>query len=494
MNKFENEQIKHQIYLEQYKSGQADKIIALIDQSDKKIAELLKKTKGIYTKNRYKEIAKKIKQISKSLRNAVKNGTDIDGIIEYELKKQKKLLSAIKDDVIRFNGGKVDFIFPSLEQIRTSALFAPVTDGMTYQSYLDGIEYGLFNAWDSAVRTGYLTGQTTDDIVRGVLGGVSGNGKLADSGSIRSFRNSVYRSARTVLQSFANETRSKVFEANEEYFGDGGNKYEYLATLDARTCLVCGESDGKLFKSLKDAPKIPRHFCCRCLIIPYFDIDGQTRSSADGYVSAKISYSDWLKEQPETVQREVLGKTRFDLYMKGEPMTSFVENGNTLTLAQLNERGVLEVSGGILDKSPAKQEIFANDYYREIANRKSKSDIAKIAKNTGFAEEKIEAVRKHIFEDNEHLLSDGSKVKFSSDARIALAWQRLEQNQAKENDIVLLNHEYVELSFMNKKGYNYEKAHALANMRYPWSLKEEHNDWNVDKIREKTREALSLYL
>ena len=91
-------------------------------------------------------------------------------------------------------------------------------------------------------------------------------------------------------------------------------------------------------------------------------------------------------------------------------------------------------------------------------------------------------------------MSDGSKVKFSPDARIALAWQRLEQNKANENDIMLLNHEYVELSFMNKKGYNYEKAHALANMRYPWSLKEEHNDWNVDKIREKTREALSLYL
>lgn len=338
MNKFENEQIKHQIYLEQYKSGQADKIIALIDQSDKKIAELLKKTKGIYTKNRYKEIAKKIKQISKSLRNAVENGTDIDGIIEYELKKQKKLLSAIKDDVIRFNGGKVDFIFPSLEQIKTSALFAPVTNGMTYQSYLDGIEYGLFNAWDSAVRTGYLTGQTTDDIVRGVLGGVSGNGKLADSGSIRSFRNSVYRSTRTVLQSFANETRSKVFEANEEYFGDGGNKYEYLATLDTRTCLVCGESDGKLFKSLKEAPKIPRHFCCRCLIIPYFDIDGQTRSSTDGYVSDKITFGKWLDTQDEKTQLDVLGRTRYELFRRGEKIDQFVDNGKILTLEQLDSK------------------------------------------------------------------------------------------------------------------------------------------------------------
>ena len=85
-------------------------------------------------------------------------------------------------------------------------------------------------------------------------------------------------------------------------------------------------------------------------------------------------------------------------------MSSFVDNGKTLTLDQLIERGVLEVSGGILDKSPAKQAIFANDYYREVANRKSKSDIAKIAKNTGFSEEKIGVVRRHIFEDNELLL------------------------------------------------------------------------------------------
>lgn len=339
MNKFVSEQIKHQIYLEQYKSGQANKIIALIDQSDRRIAELLRKTKGIYTKNRYKEIAKSIKQISKSLRDAVESGTDIDGIIGYELKKQKKFLSAIKNDVIRFNGGKAEFVFPSLEQIKTSAMFAPVTNGMTYQNYLDAIEYGLFNAWDSAVRTGYLMGQRTSDIVRGVIGSVSGNEKLVASGSISSFRNSVYRSTRTVLQSFANETRNSIFEANEEYFGNGDNKYEYLATLDTRTCTVCGAFDGKLFKSLKEAPKIPQHFCCRCLVIPYFgDIDGETRSSMDGYVSAKTSYSDWLKKQNGTVQREILGKARFELYMKGEPITSFVENGRILTIKELNEK------------------------------------------------------------------------------------------------------------------------------------------------------------
>lgn len=177
-----------------------------------------------------------------------------------------------------------------------------------------------------------------------------------------------------------------------------------------------------------------------------------------------------MKEQDEKTQLDVLGRTRFELFKNGEPITQFVDSGKTLTLAELTEKGTLIYSGGILDKSDEEQERFAKDYYREIRNRKSKSDIERISKNTGFPNEKISAVRKHIFEDDNHLFDDGSRGKFNEDIRTALAWQRLEQNRATETDIMLLNHEYVELSFMNKKGYNYEKAHWLANYRYPWQF------------------------
>ena len=257
-----------------------------------------------------------------------------------ELKKQKKLLGIVKvesEHIKTLNGVKLDLIFPSVEQIRTAALFKPAADTLTYDSYLNGIEEGLFNVWDSAVRTGYLTGQTTNEIVRNVMGGVSAELKLKNSGLINTLRNSIYGNTRTLLQSFAAETRNRVYEANEKYFGDGGYKYEWVSALDSRTCLVCGNLDGKLFKTLKDVPAIPVHRGCRCVAIPYFDFD-DLRASKNGYVESKVTFSEWLGEQDMKTQKEVLGKTRFELFKKGEPISQFVDNGKVLSLKELNER------------------------------------------------------------------------------------------------------------------------------------------------------------
>lgn len=499
MNKLENAAIKYQIDFEKYKNGQANEVIDLLDKACREISVYLKKTTGVYTKARYQELVKKIKSISKSLKENIDSNIAIDDVINYELKKEKKLLKVAESYIKKGDSSKIDFLYPALEQIKTAALFKPIDTkyGMTYQSYLDGIENGLYNVWDSAIRTGYLTGQTTQQIVHSVLGGVSAKSRLVTQGAINSFRNSVYSNTRTVLQSFANETRNRVYEENEKYFGSKDDyKYEYLSTLDSRTCLVCGELSGKLFKSVKEFPQIPLHRGCRCLIIPYFNIDNDTKASKNGYVDSNVTFEKWLDEQDEKTQQEVLGKTRYNLYKNGEKIKDFVDDGKTLTLAQLTERGVFDISGGILDKSHAEQERFANDYYQEISNRKTKSDIAKISKNTGFPDEKVRAVRKHIFEDKEHLLSDGSKVKFCADARIALAWQRLEQNKATETDIMLLNHEYTELSFMAKKGYNYEKSHWLADLRYPWEFKV-YEKWrllNDVEIHEIVRKQLKNYL
>lgn len=213
----------------------------LLDRANEEIAKYVRRTKGVYTKARYREIAKKLREISKALREKVGSGIDIDGVIGYELRKQEKLLDLLKGDIVKVKGGEVNFLFPSTEQVKTAALFKPVTEGFTYDSYLNGIQEGLYNVWDSAVRTGYLTGQTTQQIVRNVMGGISPETKLRNPGMIDRLRNSVQANTRTVLQSFAEEARERVYRENERYFGDGEYKYEYLATLDNRTCLPKGE-------------------------------------------------------------------------------------------------------------------------------------------------------------------------------------------------------------------------------------------------------------
>jgi hypothetical protein len=99
--------------------------------------------------------------------------------------------------------------------------------------------------------------------------------------------------------------------------------YRLLATLDTRTCLVCGSLDGKVF----DNPE-PEHKClnenCRCVILPVIKgmeepLDDDERASMDGPVPASMTYSDWLGKQPAKRKREILGEC-YDRYKAGESL------------------------------------------------------------------------------------------------------------------------------------------------------------------------------
>lgn len=114
-----------------------------------------------------------------------------------------------------------------------------------------------------------------------------------------------------------------------------------MATLDGRTCLICGADDGKLFSKDDTKPSLPRHVSCRCLYVPTFEDSPPmprpaTKHSSrkvhhrDGSTSTKLkvasseltteNYNQWLqrqlKEDPAFVKR-ILGKTRFELFAKG---------------------------------------------------------------------------------------------------------------------------------------------------------------------------------
>lgn len=82
-------------------------------------------------------------------------------------------------------------------------------------------------------------------------------------------------------------------------------KYEFLATLDRRTCSVCGKLDGKVF-NLKDAITglnyPPLHPNDRCTTVPYYEDDeDDTRFARDENgkrieVPANMTYEEWAKK------------------------------------------------------------------------------------------------------------------------------------------------------------------------------------------------------
>ncbi|MCL2086061.1 MAG: hypothetical protein FWH05_00505 [Oscillospiraceae bacterium] len=124
---------------------------------------------------------------------------------------------------------------------------------------------------------------------------------------------------------------------------------------------------------------------------------------------------------------------------------------------------VTGASGAIPRDDIKRMDAHAERYYEEI--RKRKSDIAAIAKNTGFSIENVEKIKQHVF-ITEHNLGKKKLLRFTPDYDMAVSWQRLIDGcDIREMDIVLLNHELTELNLM-AQGHSYDKAHGIAEDIY----------------------------
>ena len=350
----ESAMIAHSINNDTSQNQIAKKVLLTLENANKDISRFLKMTDGVYTKKRYNEIKKQLTEISKNLAEDINENIDVDNYLENELKEVSKIYKKV--------GGFSNLQIPTLEQVKSAATFIPYTEYGTFDSFLKNTESQFFNVWDSAVRTGYMTGQTTSEIVRNVMGSPAKDAQLVKMGSIQSLRNSVMANTRTVLQSFATETRNEIFRKNDDLF-DG---YKWYSTLDRRTCLVCGNLDGKKFRKLENIQDMPPvHHNCRCIVLAYInefeDLD-DTRSSENGQVDSKITYKDWLDSQSDKIKEQVLGKGRFELYKQGFEVGDFVNRGRIIPITT-------PVGMSITEKN-----YFKNNEYLKINGAKESNE------------------------------------------------------------------------------------------------------------------------
>jgi SPP1 gp7 family putative phage head morphogenesis protein len=473
--------LSHGIYLERYKTHEANKLLNLLDTANIQIKQLISKAKTIETKEKYRRITAEIKRIKIELAEKLNGQFRLDGmeLIEEEAGFVKRVVSEAgfgePPEGLRI---VFDADLPAPKKVWASAAFGPYcADGSdNFETYLDGLSDNLYKTWDGQVRAGYLTGMTARQINRAVLGSV----KDLEPGLMDRLRKSLETNTRTMVAYLAETARDAVYKENASIFSG----YVYLATLDTRTCPVCGRHDGKVFTDLEaeSTPKLPMHRLCRCLYLAQIKgregLDVEERTSVDGPVDGKVTWKDWFARQPEARQLEILGPTRYAMYKAGVDTGSFVTDKRVLTLREVMAKENLALFGeGLQFKSWQERRAYADTYYESIRNRKDPTDIDKISKNTGFSRDDIQSVREHIF-TNEHDLGDGEHGRFASNWRMAQAWQRMEQGwkgndtvKYKEYDLLLLRHEREELTQMEQFGYNTVEAHQKAEGKYPWDVK-----------------------
>ena len=250
----------------------------------------------------------------------------------------------------------------------TAAQGATITlpNGEVVSKAFRGIAVDQAERFGQVVRNGLLTGETTPSIAKRLIGqlqfgdygplstgqvraaGISVKQLLAAGGELTAVTDSqIMALVRTSINQVANAASQQVYEANQ----DITKKYRYIATLDTRTSARCRALDGREFEYGK-GPMPPQHFNCRSTTVPIIDPDilppstVATRASKDGPVPVNTSYGQWLKDQPRSVQEEVLGKDKVVYFNKlaekhgaRDAMAKLVrDDGSEISLDDLRKR------------------------------------------------------------------------------------------------------------------------------------------------------------
>lgn len=261
----------------------------------------------------------------------------------------------------------------------TAAQGAQLTlpNGDTVEKAFRGIASRELSNFKQTVRTGLLSGEPTEDIVRQLMGnlefgqraGTPLQAALSGDAGFKMARHQIRTVVRTSVNQVSNAASKRVYKANE----DVTEKYRYVATLDSRTSALCASLDGQEFEYDK-GPEPPQHFNCRSTTVAVIDWDGLRkkypqlkfddpaegkRAAAGGMVPADTTYGKWLHGQrartksgklsqftPGPRQIEALGKEKAkyfnrlaNKYGADEAIKKFVRtDGTEISLAQLQKR------------------------------------------------------------------------------------------------------------------------------------------------------------
>ena len=245
----------------------------------------------------------------------------------------------------------------NLTAAQGSAITLP--NGDVVSKAFRGLAEAQAQRFNTIVRTGLLTGEPTAQIARRMVGSLN-FGQLAKTARQQALAggeltkaadHQVLTLVRTSVQQVANAASEQVYKANQ----DVTQKYRYVATLDSRTSAICASLDGQEFEYGK-GPQPPVHFNCRSTTVPIVDYEGLgltppekvigigKRASAEGPVSANVTYGKWLQGQSKEYQKDVFRSDRRAAYFrklsnKYGPQDALVrmvrEDGSEVTLAQL---------------------------------------------------------------------------------------------------------------------------------------------------------------
>lgn len=365
--------VRHQIYLLNYSGFVRNKVTAILDETEKDLAEKIRSRLRASTSLDTPASVARLEALETAIR-AIRGEawTNASSFITDEMTKLSVAEAATYQTIITSTSPVIlDTTLPSARLLKAIVNSRPF-HGRVLKDWVKTMADDDLLRIGAAIRTGMVSGEGMDVIVRRVIG----TGTLKGSDGVTEItRRQVAAITRTAVQHIANSSRSEFLRENSDVV----LKEQYVATLDGRTTPICRALDGKQFPVGTGAMP-PVHFSCRSTRIAALDgalagdrpskpvtekvlvseyakknnlgdiknrddlpkgskgaYDKWARSRIKqlvGTVPAKTTYQEWLKRQPVAFQDEVLGKAKGKLFReKGFTLDQFVtRSGQELSL------------------------------------------------------------------------------------------------------------------------------------------------------------------
>ena len=225
----------------------------------------------------------------------------------------------------------------------------PYAGGQLVDYLFKDIAASLRKKVEYVIRDGISQGQTNQQIVQRIKGKKSLDYK---DGILKTAEHEIERQVRTARSHVSTSVYIDTYKA-------AGYEYvKVVATLDGRTCKYCASIDGDVY-SIDDParPRFPVHPNNRTTYVgcdkdgeiggvrPFVmderkvkDIPKDERRHLIGQLDANTSFKEFFEQSDEFFQRTWLGKTKYELYKKGEySIDKFADplNKRGYTLAEL---------------------------------------------------------------------------------------------------------------------------------------------------------------
>lgn len=319
---------RHQIYLQRYAGGIVNQLLPLLNTMSRDVSAQI--------------LAADVTQFQ--MGRLIVLQRDINNLITATLSELQGQLTLDLTDLIDYEAGFTQRLLDQMVNVQTSGLDVGTTASLLSNSQMGLVQGGSVvnmtmdqaftqfsrtatNDITAMVQSGIAQGRTTREIASDVRGLINNRTRAQTEALIR-----------TTANHAGNLARDQMYQENSDIL-DGE---KFIATLDGRTTMTCAGNDGKIF-NLGEGPRPPLHFNCRSVRIPIvneaFTISGLRgeRASMDGPVSAQRTFGGWLRDQPVSVQNEVLGPERANLFRNGGlSIDRFTDNsGVVYTLDEL---------------------------------------------------------------------------------------------------------------------------------------------------------------